>query len=57
MITKSHKLLKTSIGGEAVAGTTMSYKLTKATFYYLNSDDDYEPGFVIDLVSKINPIS
>ncbi|PWA80510.1 hypothetical protein CTI12_AA195650 [Artemisia annua] len=37
----------------AVAGTAMSYKLTKATFDYLNSDDDYELGFAIDQVMII----
>lgn len=36
----------------AVSGTALSYKLTKATFDYLNSDDDDELSLAVNLVSK-----
>nr|GEV77173.1 zf-CCHC domain-containing protein/UBN2 domain-containing protein [Tanacetum cinerariifolium] len=38
----------------AVSGTALSYKLTKATFDHLNSDDDDELGLAVNLNTKSN---
>ncbi|GKF41253.1 hypothetical protein Tco_0124595 [Tanacetum coccineum] len=37
----------------AVLGTALAYKLTKATFDHLNSDDDDELGLAVNLVMII----
>ncbi|GJW11070.1 hypothetical protein Tco_1576897 [Tanacetum coccineum] len=37
----------------AVSGTALSYKLTKATFDHLNSDDNDELGLPVNLVMII----
>ncbi|GJR95174.1 hypothetical protein Tco_0267348 [Tanacetum coccineum] len=50
----SHKtrFMQNAIIG-AVSGTALSYKLTKATFDHLNSDDDDELGLAVNLVMII----
>ncbi|GKD08059.1 hypothetical protein Tco_1187744 [Tanacetum coccineum] len=48
-----HTLYVLSKRRGAVSGTTLSYKLTKATFDHLNSDNDDELGLAINLVMII----
>ncbi|GJX21607.1 hypothetical protein Tco_0226052 [Tanacetum coccineum] len=50
----SHKtrFMQNAIIG-AVSGTALAYKLTKATFDHLNSDDDDELGLAVNLVMII----